>query len=267
MEFNSLVSYASEECSPDKEVTFCYAPYFMLHFIKSGCGYFNGRKLSAGEGFFVQWGKWIEYYPDKDDPWSYAWINFKDSEILKEITSTIEWDNDGVFKYDVSFPYYETLRDMHDMKWHHHRIVSPYDEAHLCASVFHIIMSYLYADKCCRKEVKHISHRENHVRECERIIENSYHRQDLTVNKIADKLHLSRAYLRNLFVEYKGMPPQKYLLDFRMKRAAEFLEATDMPIGIIANSVGYSDQFQFSKLFKKYYAMSPKAYRNKMQED
>ena len=105
------------------------------------------------------------------------------------------------------------------------------------------------------------------MRECERIIENSYHRQDLTVNKIADKLHLSRAYLRNLFVEYKGMPPQKYLLDFRMKRAAEFLEATDMPIGIIANSVGYSDQFQFSKLFKKYYAMSPKAYRNKMQED
>jgi len=262
MNYPELISFANEECTPDKESVCCFAPYYMLHFVKNGIGYFNGIKLEAGDGFLASYGEWIEYHPDKDNPWSYAWLNFSDKEVLHEILTTIKLDEHGIFKFDVSFPYYETLRDMHDIKWHHHRIISDYEEKHLSSSVFHIIMSYLKADKFCKNDGKPVSVRENHVRECERLIEQHYHKGDTSVQKIAEKLHLSRAYLRNIFVEYRGMPPQKYLLDFRMKRAAEFLLSSDSPIGYVSSSVGYTDQFQFSKLFKKHYGVSPKEYRN-----
>ncbi len=264
MNYPRLISFSNEVCTPDKEIVSCFAPYYMLHFVKSGSGYFNGIKLSAGDGFLAKHKESVEYKPDRADPWSYAWINFSDRDVLHEILTTIQFDENGIFKFDVSFPYYETLRDMHDIKWQTHKIISNYDEEHLLSSVFHIIMSYLKADKFCRRNGKPVSVRENHVRECERLIEQRYHKEDTSVQLIAEKLHLSRAYLRNIFVEFRGIPPQTYLLDFRMKHAAELLLFSDSSVGDVASSVGYADQFQFSKLFKKHFGISPTAYRNKV---
>ena len=122
-------------------------------------------------------------------------------------------------------------------------------------------MSFLKADEHCRRDGKSVSLRETHVRECERLIEQRYSKPDMSIGRVAETLHLSRAYLRNLFIEFNGMPPQRYLMDVRMKKAAGFLLSSDLPVGVIASSVGYTDQLQFSKLFKKYYGCTPTAYR------
>ena len=62
------------------------------------------------------------------------------------------------------------------------------------------------------------------------------------------------------------MSPQKFLMKFRITKAAELLYNTDLPISNIAYSCGYSDPLAFSKTFKKIKGVSPKEYRNTKKE-
>ena len=55
--------------------------------------------------------------------------------------------------------------------------------------------------------------------------------------------------------------PREYLKALRMERAATLLLRTDQPVSTIAASVGFSNPFQFSAMFKKYFGLSPAAYR------
>jgi two-component system response regulator YesN len=47
----------------------------------------------------------------------------------------------------------------------------------------------------------------------------------------------------------------------KMRRAANLLTGTDLPIGRIAPLVGYDDQNYFTTVFKKHLGRSPRAYR------
>ncbi|MBS5801150.1 MAG: AraC family transcriptional regulator, partial [Clostridiales bacterium] len=43
-------------------------------------------------------------------------------------------------------------------------------------------------------------------------------------------------------------------------KAKQILENNTIPINMVAKAVGYEDAYYFSKLFKKYYGMSPSTY-------
>ena len=60
-----------------------------------------------------------------------------------------------------------------------------------------------------------------------------------------------------------GISPQEYLLDYRIRKACELLQNTDLPIAHIARSVGYEDSLYFSRLFKQHMKSSPSSYRHK----
>ena len=98
-----------------------------------------------------------------------------------------------------------------------------------------------------------------------RLIENNYYRTDFNMQVLADKLHLNRAYLRNIFSEYEHVSPKHYLVTTRMTHARAFLEDADMPIHFVANSVGYEDPLQFTKMFKHYFGVSPKQFRERKE--
>ena len=45
---------------------------------------------------------------------------------------------------------------------------------------------------------------------------------------------------------------------------AEKLLRDKLPINLVSDLVGYSDPFHFSKMFKKYYGISPSQYKNRL---
>ena len=47
----------------------------------------------------------------------------------------------------------------------------------------------------------------------------------------------------------------------RIEKAAGLLERSDQNIGEIADALGFSSQFYFSRIFKQSYGVSPSAYR------
>lgn len=84
----------------------------------------------------------------------------------------------------------------------------------------------------------------------------------IKINELADHIGVNRSYLASSFKKAMGYSPKEYLLRLRMEKAKKLLETTNQPINSIANSVGYTDQLAFSRMFKRYSGVSPKTYRD-----
>ena len=93
-----------------------------------------------------------------------------------------------------------------------------------------------------------------------------YNYQTIEVNDIVNFIGFSRGYLTTAFRRIKGMPMQEYLLRVRMQKAKELIKATDLQIQEIGERVGYEDQLNFSRIFRKYEGVSPSEYRRRINE-
>lgn len=91
-------------------------------------------------------------------------------------------------------------------------------------------------------------------------IEANY-REDISVEDIAASAGISRKTLYAVFKNLTGFSPKDYLISYRMSKASALLKDAGLTVETVAISVGYNDQFHFSKEFKKNVGMSPSAYR------
>jgi len=80
---------------------------------------------------------------------------------------------------------------------------------------------------------------------------------DISLNKLSQNTYLSAAYVSKLFKEETGETPINYLIKKLLSKAHEMLKQGLLPVKEIAKLVGYEDAYHFSKLFKKYYGISP----------
>lgn len=93
----------------------------------------------------------------------------------------------------------------------------------------------------------------------------NFHRQDLTLERIARVVHLSPAYLSHLFSKELNMTMTQYLTGVRLEAARALLRDTEMSVSELAMQVGYDDPGYFCKIFKKYMKTSPGAYRQQFR--
>ena len=91
-------------------------------------------------------------------------------------------------------------------------------------------------------------------------MEREYQR-GIDVSDVAERLHLNRSYFTKLFERVMKCTPGGYLYEIRMERAAELLSLPEYSIGVVAASVGYADQFVFSRAFQRRFGVSPSEYR------
>ena len=83
---------------------------------------------------------------------------------------------------------------------------------------------------------------------------------------ISSKFYLNKNYIRTLFSQYLGISPKQYIQKLRMQRAEFLLFSTDESISVVASSVGYNDALLFSKMFKRFYGISPTKYREESRK-
>lgn len=81
-------------------------------------------------------------------------------------------------------------------------------------------------------------------------------RADLQIDEVAAFCNISAVYLRKIVKEVYHKTPFHLLTDLRMKKASEML-LEKRPIKEIASSVGYSDIYQFSRAYKRYFGYPP----------
>ncbi|WP_257584227.1 AraC family transcriptional regulator [Streptomyces sp. TLI_146] len=82
-----------------------------------------------------------------------------------------------------------------------------------------------------------------------------------TVDKLAREVGVSRATLSRRFTRLVGEPPLAYLTRWRLEIAARRLRETNDSVTRIANTVGYTSEFAFSRTFTRHRGTPPTHYR------
>ncbi|MCR5279570.1 MAG: helix-turn-helix domain-containing protein [Lachnospiraceae bacterium] len=95
---------------------------------------------------------------------------------------------------------------------------------------------------------------------CARLIDSRYGRK-LTIDEIADELHVSKYHLIRTFKRAMGIPPYSYLTMRRISKAKEKLVFTNDPIAEIAEKCGFNDCAGFISCFKQRTGQTPLQYR------
>lgn len=67
--------------------------------------------------------------------------------------------------------------------------------------------------------------------------------------------------LHRQFFKAAGATVKSWLLNYKMENAANMLLAEEYSIKEIADTLGYSDRYHFSKVFKKYFGVSPAQFK------
>lgn len=87
------------------------------------------------------------------------------------------------------------------------------------------------------------------------------HYADVTLEALAEKLHLTPPYLSKYIREKTGETFQTAVKNVRMKKAGILLRETSQKVETIAACVGYENTEHFIRLFKKTYGVTPLKYR------
>ncbi|MBA6392377.1 helix-turn-helix transcriptional regulator [Colwellia sp. BRX10-3] len=95
----------------------------------------------------------------------------------------------------------------------------------------------------------------------EALMRNSLH-QELSLDTLAHYSQLSKFHFAKKFKELTDSSPIQHFINMKIQHACSQLDNSDIAIKDIANDLGYSDPYYFSRLFKKLVGISPKQYRD-----
>lgn len=85
----------------------------------------------------------------------------------------------------------------------------------------------------------------------------------ITVNEIANSVHISPSYFAALFKKETGLPVAVYIRKKRIESAANLLRYSDYSIQEISDYMAFSSHSHFVSVFKKEKGLTPRAFRNK----
>lgn len=88
----------------------------------------------------------------------------------------------------------------------------------------------------------------------------------ISLNTVADVMHISPNYLSRIFKEETGMYFIDYLIEVKLEMSKDLLLCSDMSIESIAEAAGYSSSLYYNRKFKARYGRTPKQYREENME-
>ncbi len=211
----------------------------LIHYVLCGKGIFvdkHGRRtqVGAGEIFMILPEEAAYYRADDEDPWEYIWVIFS-GEMTKRLACLPE----RVFPWKDGALFNDLL-----MRARSNTLTSDYFVSRLFLLYSELLATQSYGRRY-EEEVAHY-------------IE-MYYMRELSVAELSTMVHLDRSYLTRIFTRAYRMSPKQYLLDVRMRRAAEML-LEGRSVSFAAQAVGYQDVSAFSKAFKGKMACSPRQY-------
>lgn len=121
---------------------------------------------------------------------------------------------------------------------------------------------------CHKPFLEHKDRRQSEVivENIKNLVECHLEKEELTLEWIAEQMHFSSTYIRQLFKQKTGERVMEYVIRRRMEKAGDLLLKTDLKIQEVASACGYSNQRYFASSFKKYYGCTATDFKGLMNE-
>lgn len=86
---------------------------------------------------------------------------------------------------------------------------------------------------------------------------------DLSLEKLAEYVYMTPSYLSSIFKKTTNMGINNFIKNYRMEKARDMLENTNIRIKDIGNRVGYTNISYFCQSFREFYGLTPEKYRQR----
>ena len=250
----AVYSCGIQKCPPLHSWGPAIRDHYLIHCIVSGHGTFTslGKKydLSAGDGFVVVPDRIVSYAADRKDPWEYGWVGFNGAAAKRLMEQTGLLGRAPVF-HSGDKKLETLLQNICNLT-----CSGPGNEARMESALLMFLAELM--DRFGRSPQPH-ANGYDYVQKAIKFIDYNYS-MNIGIGDVAASAGISRSHLYRLFIRNVSMPPNEYLMRYRVNKAAALLETGRLTVGEAAYSTGFSDQLYFSRVFKKYMGIPPSRY-------
>jgi AraC-like DNA-binding protein len=233
-------------------------PENFLFFCVDGSGWYQIGKqrveVGANEFFILPQNQEHSYGSSADDPWSIYWVHFG-GDALSAFNEVQEVQKH--FKPEL-------VRNTGE-------IIPVFQKIYKTLELGYSIDNLLFANMCLSQFLTLFIYNKRHFASAstDRLdcVDSAIHFMQEHINDNISLISLSKTYnysvsrFSNLFKQKTGYAPIDYFLQMKMQKACQLLDFSDRSIKDIAFSMGFEDQYYFSKRFRKIIGVSPKKYR------
>lgn len=228
---------------------------FQVVYIFRGKGIFESKQggsntVNPGDALLLHPGEWHRYRPDPEIGWTEFWIGFKGDYAKRLMSKPFlspfrpiipTGDNEALFQLFSGL-----AKTMHS---------KPFSNQFILATQGILILAHLITTLNTRS--KH-----NEWIQDVLIYISEHAEQTIDYEAIARNLGLSYSVFRRQFHKITEMPPTQYQLVIRLNKAKELLCTTTLPIGEIADQLGFESPYYFSRFFRDKTGLTARAYRH-----
>lgn len=267
----ALLEIGKQQCAP----LYSFGPYirneYIFHYIISGKGYMSYStsrdtssalsdtiEIKAGEGFLLEPHTRHMYYADEKDPWHYIWVVFTGLSAPSYLRSYGLIQNNTIYR-----PKDYTIQTTTRLREHLLAIIKkPNASKAFIIGHFHLFFHALLENSAVPEvhSSADISIANLYISEATRYISNQYP-NIRTLDEISSYCNITRSHLTRLFKNILHTSLQEYLTQHRINKAMELLINTDLPVYQISAQVGYENDLNFLRAFKKRTGVSPSVWR------
>ncbi len=245
-----------DKCSPEYQVDRRNHRLFVMEYVLRGEGEFaaGGKRwrLHGGMVFYYGPGTPHSYRTDPSNPMEKVWVVYSGSEAEK-VTAAISGLPFGAHRLESPAQVF-TLMDAICTEI----INKSFNSQQICDCLLRALLASIaqlrLQEPSKRTEPLQAYHR------CKSHMDTHFSNMRSPFEVCAD-LHVSPSYLCRLFKRFSTSSPAGYLSGLKLESAAYTLVSSSLSIKEIAASLGFSDQYNFSRAFRRRFGVSPTAYR------
>jgi AraC-like DNA-binding protein/quercetin dioxygenase-like cupin family protein len=236
----SPIFFGAQTCAKNHSFGPHTRNYYIIHFCLCGCGKlqdkFGEHNISAGQFFIIRPNEITTYTADAVTPWEYVWIAFEG-----KIANIFNTDR-SVYLYPKEIA--QSLLAL---------VKKEESSPNIFISILYQLIYSIFSNKHDNSDVM------------SKVIQyiNFNYMTEITVKKLSVQFGFEQSYLYRLFKKRTKMGIKEYIIKTRMEQAKALL-SLGYTVSKTAFAVGYSDTFNFSKSYKKYFGIAPISDKNSL---
>jgi len=225
---------------------------YQIIYITQGSGelYTNDTRytIRPGTAFIIFPGIFHAYKPVFEVGWTEYWVGFKGPYIKTLQQEGFISPEQPCFSVGLQ----NSLLNLYDQILEEIRSQKPFFQLKASSYTLALLAEILSYEK----QNLQYCHSEQIVEKAKFIMEEHVY-GEIDMHSVCRTIGVSTSHLNDVFKSYTGMTPYQYFISIKIHKAKELLEKGDESIKEIAFRLGFTDQYYFSRLFKKKTGISP----------
>jgi AraC-like DNA-binding protein len=231
-------------------------PIFQIVYITHGEGMFNadGRSWQVKPGciMLILPGMKHSYKPVYEKGWQEYWVGFKGDYFTRMLVEGII--SPGHIFFEIGLR--NELVTIYERIFEEIRTQPPLYQLKVCSGILTLLAEMLTHKRRGDKPNYY-----QQIVEKAKILMGSRVDCALSLPDISEELGVSSSRFNEIFKTYTAMTPYQYFIQLKIHRAERLLEEEGVSVKEVSRSLGFEDQYYFSRLFKNKTGIAPSEWK------